>query len=220
MPGNKPVASLVVLVSGSGSNLQALIDAIESGEISARITAVISNVPDVFALQRAKQANIPAVVLDHTRYESRAAFDTALQQCIAVYQPDLVVLAGFMRLLTPEFVQSFQGKMLNIHPSLLPKFRGLHTHQRALDTGEEEHGASVHFVTPDLDSGPVVIQGVVPVLKGDTSDTLAQRVLQVEHVIYPRAIGWFVTGRLGMRDDRVVLDGEVLREPELYRLSP
>ncbi len=214
---NSPV-SVVVLVSGSGSNLQAILDAIHGGEIKACISAVISNVPDVYALQRAQHANIPTRVLDHTLYDNREAFDAALQQCIEGYQPDLVVLAGFMRLLTPAFVRQYQGRMLNIHPSLLPRFRGLHTHQRALDQGETSHGASVHFVTPDLDSGPVVIQGIVPVLKEDTQDSLAQRVFKVEHVIYPRAIGWFAEGRLAMRDHQVVLDGELLKQPVLYSL--
>ncbi len=209
--------SIVVLVSGSGSNLQAIIDAVETGQIASKISAVISNVPDAYALQRAKKAGIATAVVDHTLFDSREEFDQALQDSIEAYQPDLVVLSGFMRLLTEPFVTFYTGRMLNIHPSLLPKYRGLHTHQRALDAGDAEHGASVHVVTPDLDSGPVIIQAIVPVKEGDTAEMLAKRVVKEEHVIYPLVISWLAAGRLEMSADKVLLDGVVLTSPVIWK---
>jgi phosphoribosylglycinamide formyltransferase 1 len=212
-PGTSPSLGVVVLVSGGGSNLQALIDAGGDGRPIA-IRAVISNVPDVFALQRARAAGIPALVLDHRGFPSREAYDAALAALIDGFDPGLVLLAGFMRILTPSFVARYRGRMLNIHPSLLPKFRGLHTHRRALAAGEQVHGASVHFVTADLDGGPVVLQVEVPVLPGDDADTLAARVLKEEHRIYPCVVGWFVAGRLGLdAAGRPLLDGSVLTHP-------
>lgn len=203
---------VVVLVSGSGSNLQALIDA--QANHPYRIGAVISNVADAFGLQRASRAGIPAQVLDHREFQDRATFDQALAALIEQFDPQLVALAGFMRILTPEFVDHFAGRMMNIHPSLLPKFRGLHTHQRALDAGEREHGASVHFVTAELDGGPLIIQARVPVHPNDNHQTLADRVLTQEHRIYPAAVSLFAQGRLCLGDNgRPLLDGEPLTAP-------
>jgi phosphoribosylglycinamide formyltransferase-1 len=204
---------VVVLISGSGSNLQSLMDAVASQRLPAQIAAVISNKADAYGLQRASNADIPADTLEHTGFDSRAAFDQALQQRIDSYQPDLVVLAGFMRILTPEFVRHYTGRMLNIHPSLLPLYKGIHTHQRVLDDKAKEHGVSVHFVTPELDGGPVIMQAKVPVLPSDTAASLAQRVQTQEHVIYPRVVKWFVEGRLKLEGNQVMLDGNALSRP-------
>ena len=198
---------IVVLISGNGSNLQALIDAAARGELPVDIRAVISNRPAAYGLERARRAGIPAVVVNHGDYPDRAAFDAALQQAIDAYQPGLVVLAGFMRILTPEFVAHYHGRMLNVHPSLLPAFRGLDTHRRALEAGVKEHGVSIHFVTAELDGGPVVAQEKIPVLPGDDAESLAQRVQAAEHILYPRVIRWFAEGRLTLRDNRAMLDG-------------
>ena len=205
---------IVVLISGSGSNLQALIDAAHQGRINVVIRAVISNRADAYGLQRASAAGIATRVLDHRDFPSRDAYDRSLMGLIDGLEPELVVLAGFMRILTPELVERYQGRMFNIHPSLLPKFRGLHTHQRALEAGETIHGASVHFVTDELDGGPLVLQAAVPVEPGDDADTLAARVLKKEHIIYPKAVGWFADGRLRLAEDGVpVLDGDRLASP-------
>jgi phosphoribosylglycinamide formyltransferase-1 len=205
---------LVVLISGSGSNLQAIIDACAGGAIDAEVAAVISNRADAYGLQRALQAGIPIEVLQHTAYPDRESFDRALAQRVDTYAPGLVVLAGFMRILTPEFVRHYAGRMLNIHPSLLPSFQGLHTHRRALEAGHRIHGASVHFVTEELDGGPVVLQAEVPVLPEDDESTLAQRVLEQEHRIYPTVIEWFAEGRLEMGPGGgVILDGDLLQGP-------
>ncbi|WP_049630231.1 phosphoribosylglycinamide formyltransferase [Cellvibrio sp. pealriver] len=201
---------VVVLISGSGSNLQALIDGAASGELPISIAAVISNRPDVFGLTRASQAGIPTLVLDHKSFASREAFDAELMRQIDAYNPGLVVLAGFMRILTPEFTQHYLGRMLNIHPSLLPKFQGLNTHQRALDAGEKHHGVTVHFVTAELDGGPAAIQAAVPVLPTDDASLLAKRVQRQEHVIYPLAVKWFAEGKLRMVDSKAELNGELL----------
>lgn len=203
---------IVVLISGSGSNLQALIDASQNlsnskPELQADIVAVISNRPAVKGLQRAENAGIEAVTLDHKTFINREAFDSELLKLVRSYSADLVILAGFMRILTPVFLTEFHGKLLNIHPSLLPKFAGLNTHQRAIDAGEDEHGVTVHFVTEELDGGPPIIQAVVPIEEGDTADQLAQRVLSQEHLIYPIAAQWFVTGRLSLVKGRALLDG-------------
>lgn len=220
MPNKTSKLRLVVLVSGSGSNLQAIIDACAQQRIQAGVVAVISNKPGVFGLQRAKDANIETAVLDHTQYANREAFDSALSAQIDPYAPDLVILAGFMRILTGAFVQRYQGRMLNIHPSLLPKFQGLHTHRRALEAGEKQHGASVHYVTPELDGGPVVIQAVVPVLAEDDATTLAERVLLEEHKIYPLVIAWVAGGRLQLDgQQQVIFDGELLSQPIMYNSS-
>ncbi len=205
-----PLPAIVVLISGSGSNLQAIIDAVESGEIKGRIAAVISNRPDAYGLERARQADIPAVIVDHTRFDQRELFDAALMRKIDEFEPDLLVLAGFMRILTNDFVRRYEGRMLNIHPSLLPKYPGLNTHQRAIEAGDASHGVTVHFVTAELDSGPNIVQAEVPVLPQDTADTLAERVQQQEHVIYPIAVKWFVEGRLQMTDEGAQLDRQAL----------
>lgn len=199
---------IVVLISGNGSNLQALIDASASGGYT--ISAVISNKADAFGLQRAAKAGIPTVVIDHKQHPDRQTFDQRLMQEIDAFAPQLVVLAGFMRILSAEFVQHYAGRVLNIHPSLLPDYRGTHTHERVIEAGEKQHGVSVHFVTEELDGGPVVLQAVVPVLQDDTRDVLASRVAKQEHVIYPKAVSWFAAGRLQMRDNGAWLDGERL----------
>lgn len=201
---------VVVLISGSGSNLQALIDACAQPDYPADVVAVISNKAEAYGLTRAQNSGIATDVLDHRSFSSREAFDAALRELIDGYSPDLVVLAGFMRILTPEFVIHYLGRMLNIHPSLLPLYPGLHTHRRALGAGDKTHGATVHFVTPELDGGPAVIQAVVPIEPGDTEEILAKRVLVQEHKIYPLAVRWFAEGRLVLRDGKAVYDGQVL----------
>jgi phosphoribosylglycinamide formyltransferase 1 len=212
-PGPSPSLGVVVLVSGSGSNLQALIDA-QLGGLPIDIRAVVSNEPEAFALQRARDAGIPGKVLDHRPVHSREAYDAALVELIDGFDPGLIVLAGFMRILTPGFVAHYRGRILNIHPSLLPKFRGLRTHRRALDAGEHVHGASVHFVTAELDGGPVVLQAEVPILPGDDAEGLAARVLELEHIIYPCVVAWFAAGRLQLdATDRPAMDGQVLTRP-------
>ena len=201
---------LVVLISGSGSNLQAIIDACNNGEINANIAAVISNKADAYGLERAKKAGIATAVLSHKDFDSREAYDAELMDVIESFAPNLVVLAGFMRILTPSLVQKFKGKMLNIHPSLLPKYQGLNTHQRAIDAKDDVHGVSVHFVTEELDGGPVILQAKVPVLADDTAETLAQRVHAQEHIIYPLVVKWFSEQRLTMEADYAVLDEKQL----------
>ncbi|MFI8608054.1 phosphoribosylglycinamide formyltransferase [Pseudomonas sp. NPDC077649] len=202
--------NVVVLISGSGSNLQALIDSSADDGNPARIAAVISNRADAYGLRRAQAAGIATAVLDHKQFDGREAFDAALIQAIDAHQPELVVLAGFMRILTPGFVQHYAGRLLNIHPSLLPKHKGLHTHQRALEAGDTEHGCSVHFVTEELDGGPLVVQAVLPVAADDSADSLAQRVHRQEHQIYPLAVRWFAEGRLRLGAQGAMLDGQPL----------
>lgn len=208
--GNLPI---VILISGAGTNLQAILDAAANGALPVDIRAVISNRPDAAGLERARRAGVTAEVLDHKQYADRHGFDRALQAHIDRYRPGLVVLAGFMRILTPEFVRHYRGRLLNIHPSLLPHFRGLNTHARALDEGAATHGASVHFVTDELDGGPVILQAELPVLPDDTPQTLAARVLEQEHRIYPLVIAWFAQDRLRLTDDGVMLDGVRLQHP-------
>ncbi|TBR41088.1 phosphoribosylglycinamide formyltransferase [Marinomonas agarivorans] len=203
---------VVVLISGSGSNLQALIDQSLAGQLNLEICAVISNKANAFGLQRAKQAGIPTHVLDHTHYSSRELFDTALQECIDAYQPKLVVLAGFMRILTEKFTRHYQGRMFNIHPSLLPKYKGLNTHARAILAKEKFHGVSVHFVSAELDAGAVIIQAKVEILSDDTPETLAQKVHKLEHIIYPQAVKWFSEGRLAIDNSGAWLDNTLLPE--------
>lgn len=203
---------LVVLISGRGSNLQAIIDAVHAGEIPAEIAAVISNRADALGLERARAAGLPTEIVDHRLHPSREAFDRALQEHIERHRPDLVVLAGFLRILGPRFIEHYAGRLMNIHPSLLPAFPGLDTHSRALAAGARRHGASVHFVTNEVDCGPLIAQAAVPVLPGDTAESLAARVLKEEHRIYPLAIRWFAEGRLDIREGRVLLDGA--RRPE------
>uniref|UniRef100_UPI0036F4200F phosphoribosylglycinamide formyltransferase n=1 Tax=Marinobacterium arenosum TaxID=2862496 RepID=UPI0036F4200F len=210
---------IVVLISGSGSNLQAIIDAVDAGRIDGRISAVLSNRPDVFGLERAEKAGITTEVLDHKAFDSRDSFDAALMERIDSYQPDLLVLAGFMRILTPEFVRHYQGRMFNIHPSLLPKYKGLHTHQRALEAGDSEHGCTVHFVTEELDGGPLAVQGTVSIEPDDTEESLQQKVHKVEHQIYPLAVEWFCADRLQWSEQGVTLDGSPLPASG-YRYQP
>ncbi|MBK1724721.1 phosphoribosylglycinamide formyltransferase [Thiocystis violacea] len=210
---------VVALISGSGSNLQALMDAQRQGA-PIRLQAVISNTAEAYGLERARHQGIPTEVLSHRGYADRDAFDADLAALIDRHNPELVVLAGFMRILTPGFVNRYAGRMMNIHPSLLPKFRGLNTHQRALDAGEREHGASVHFVTAELDGGPVIIQARVPVLADDDAGSLAARVLKQEHRLYPTAVGWFAEGRLRLGEDgRAHLDGRALQAPMLMEAA-
>ena len=199
--------NIVILISGRGSNMEAIVRAQIPG---AKIAAVISNRPDAAGLAFAASHGIPAQVVDHKAYPSREAFDAALAETIDAHQPDLVVLAGFMRVLTDGFVGRYNGRLLNIHPSLLPSFPGLHTHQRALEAGVRVAGTTVHFVTPALDCGPIVIQAVVPVLDGDDEAALAARVLVQEHRIYPQAVRWFVEDRLCLTADGKV---RVTNEP-------
>lgn len=201
---------IVVLISGNGSNLQAIIDDIHDDEIDANVVAVISNKPDAYGLQRAKQAGIDAVVVESKGSASREEYDQQLQHTIDQYQPDLVVLAGFMRILTDKFVNHYLGRLINIHPSLLPKYQGLNTHQRVLDAGDSHHGASVHFVIPELDAGPLILQAEVPIHNDDTAETLAQRVHTEEHIIYPLVIKWFAEGRIKMVDNKTFKDGKEL----------
>lgn len=210
-----PRLRVVVLVSGRGSNLKAIAAQADAGALPISIEAVVSDRADAGALDWARVNHIAGAALSPREYVDREAYGRALGDLVASYQPQLVLLAGFMRILSDEFVLRFAGKMLNIHPSLLPRYPGLHTHRRALAAGDREHGASVHFVTPELDGGPVVLQARVPVLPGDDEDTLAARVLRQEHIIYPRVVGWFATGRLVLRDDAVYLDGRRIDAPLL-----
>ncbi len=202
--------SIVVLISGSGSNLQAILDAVASGFIAGRVSAVVSNKANVYGLERARRAGIATTVLDHKAYADRQSYDAALTAAIDEHQPDLLVLAGFMRILTPNFVAHYQGRLLNIHPSLLPKYQGLNTHQRAIDAGDVEHGCSVHFVTAELDGGPVILQAKVPIFPDDDAESVAARVHEQEHRIYPLVIRWFCQNRLQQRSDQALLDGQVL----------
>ena len=198
---------VVVLISGSGTNLQALIDAGEQGALgNTQIVGVFSNRPGVKGLERVEQAGIPTAMIDHKQFAERAEFDHAMQAAIDEWSPDLLVLAGFMRLLTPEFVAHYANRMLNIHPSLLPRYPGLHTHQRALDAGDTEHGVTVHFVTSELDGGPPVVQARVPIEPDDDVDSLAKKVQRKEHQIYPAAVRWFAEGRLTMSAGNAYMD--------------
>lgn len=198
--------SIVILISGRGSNMVSLIKAAADGSLPVRVAAVLSNRPDARGLQIAAEAGIVTRVVDHTLYSGRESFDAAMAEAIDAFSPDLVVLAGFMRILSDGFVTRYAGRLINIHPSLLPSFPGLHTHQRALDEGVRIHGCTVHFVTPTLDHGPIVAQAAVPVLDGDDAATLAARVLVQEHRIYPLAVRWFAEGRLRLVDGRVEVD--------------
>lgn len=208
-PGKK---RLVILISGTGSNLNAIIDGTADGRINADIVAVISNRPDAAGLERATKAGIKTLGLDHKSFASREAFDEELQARIEEFRPDFVILAGFMRILTAPFVRHFQGRMLNIHPSLLPLYPGLNTHARALEAGDTRHGATVHFVTEDLDGGPAIAQALIPVLPGDTPEKLAGRLLIQEHILYPQVLHWLCDGKVTLEDSRVLLNGEALPE--------
>ena len=201
---------IVVLISGTGSNMQAIQQACEDGKVAGEVVAVISNKASAKGLEKAAAKGIDTEVLSHKEFDSREAYDAELKSLIDSYQPDLVVLAGFMRILTGEFTRHYEGRMFNIHPSLLPKYKGVNTHQRALDAGDTEHGVSVHFVTEELDGGPVVLQAKVPIFEGDTVEEVQARVHEQEHRIYPLVVNWFCQERLKLQGGRVTLDGEVL----------
>lgn len=202
--------NIVVLISGNGSNLQAIIDACKQKKINGTLRAVFSNKADAFGLERAREAGIAAHALSASQFASREAFDRELVQEIDAYAPDVVVLAGYMRILSPAFVAHYAGRLLNIHPSLLPKYPGLNTHRQVLENGDAEHGTSVHFVTDELDGGPVILQAKVPVFEGDSEEDVTARVQAQEHAIYPLVVSWFVDGRLAMRDGTAWLDGSPL----------
>ena len=200
---------VVVLISGNGSNLQAIIDGCDDN-LNAEIVGVISHKSDAYGLVRAHQSEIDtSCVIPYTN-EARSDYDVRLLKAIEKYQPDLIILAGFMRILTDDLVSHFLGKMINIHPSLLPKYTGLHTHQRAIDSGDKEHGASVHFVIPELDAGPVILQAKVPIYPEDNAEILAERVHEQEHAIYPLVVKWFSLGRLAMIDGKAYLDDKLI----------
>ncbi len=203
-------ARIVVLISGSGSNLQAIINAANNHQLNAEVVGVISNRADAYGLIRADTANIPNQIIQHTSYDSRDDFEQALSKAINSYQPDVVILAGFMRILGSGFVQLYSGRMLNIHPSLLPKYQGLDTHRRALAAGDKEHGISIHFVTEKLDGGPIVAQAKIDVLESDTEHSLSQRAQQLEHQLYPQVIGWFCEKRLKLTAQGAELDGQLI----------
>ncbi len=207
---------IVVLISGNGSNLQAIIDAVQNNGLAVEIRAVISNRADAYGLERARAANIPTAVVDHKAFNSRTEYEVRLQKLIDQHSPLLVVLAGYMRILGDAFVDHYQGRMLNIHPSLLPAFPGLNTHQRAIDAGVTKHGASIHFVTNELDGGPVILQSRIPLLPDDDAHTLAKRVYRQEHQIYPLALRWFAEARLTVIAGRVLFDQKPLVSPIQY----
>tara|TARA_B100001996_G_scaffold340379_1_gene293867 strand:- start:153 stop:791 length:639 start_codon:yes stop_codon:yes gene_type:complete len=199
---------VVILISGSGTNLQALIDA--APKLDFKIEMVVSNKSGVLGLKRAKKHKIPYKVIEHQSFDSREEFDRDLSAIIEKINPNLIVLAGFMRILGAEFISKFQNHILNIHPSLLPKYPGINTHQRALDAGDHEHGATVHFVTEDLDCGPIIAQDSILINSSDTAKTLALKTLEKEHVLYPKVVGWFAAGRLRLENGKVLLDQKIL----------
>lgn len=204
---------ILVLASGTGTNLQALIDASKERDFPGKIVAVGCNRPNAFALERAAQANIEHFTVDHTRCGSREEFDGLLMAEIRRRNPDLILLAGFMRILTTDFVRALRGSLLNVHPSLLPKYTGLNTHQRALDAGDQVHGTSIHFVTEELDGGPVIAQAQVQITADDTAKTLAEKVQRKEHLLYPIVVRWFCEGRIQLGTDQVLFDGQALTQP-------
>ena len=206
-----PRLRIVVLISGRGTNLQAIMDAIAEGSLPVDLRAVVCNEPDAAGIARARQAGYETVAVHHRDFSGRERFDVALADAIDAFDPELVVLAGFMRILTAGFVRRYTGRLINVHPSLLPDFPGLDTHARAIAAGASVHGATVHFVTEELDGGPIVVQARVPVLAGDDPGTLAARVLAQEHVILPRAIRWFAQRRIEVGDGGVLLDGIPVR---------
>ncbi|MCK0106403.1 phosphoribosylglycinamide formyltransferase [Marinobacter sp. S0848L] len=208
-----PLPKIVVLASGSGTNLQALIEATRERDFPGEIIAVGCNRPGAFALERAAQANIPTFVIDHTKSDSREAFDASLMAELHRHNPDVIVLAGFMRILTSDFVRAFRGRMLNIHPSLLPAYTGLNTHKRVLEAGDKVHGVSIHFVTEELDGGPVIAQSEIRVNEDDTPESLAERVQQQEHLLYPIVLRWFCEGRIQLAANGVHFDGSLLPNP-------
>ncbi len=204
---------MAILISGSGTNLQAFIDAVANGSLDVEIAVVLSNRADAYGLERARDASIPTECVQNDNYPDRAAFDEAMASALQRHKPDLLILAGFMRILGSMFVKRFEGRILNIHPALLPNYPGLNTHQRAIDAGDKWHGSTVHFVTEELDAGPMILQGRVPVLSDDTESVLSARVQAVEHKIYPEATALLASGRLELRDGESWLDGSMLDEP-------
>jgi len=211
---------ILVLASGAGTNLQALIDASQERDFPGKIVAVGCNRPNAFALERAAQANIEHFTVDHTRYDTREEFDGMLMAEIRRRNPDLILLAGFMRILTTDFVRALRGTLLNVHPSLLPRYTGLNTHQRALDAGDTVHGTSIHFVTEQLDGGPVIAQAQVQIAWDDTAETLAEKVQAKEHLLYPIVVKWFCEGRIQLGTDQVIFDGQPLEQPMVLPDEP
>lgn len=202
-----------VLASGTGSNFQALIDAVQQGRIQAELVGIISNNPDAYALQRAKQAGIRQQVIDHRLFADRELFEAEMIQVLQNWQVDVILMAGFMRVLTANFVNRFSGQLINIHPSLLPAYKGLNTYARVLDTGDRLHGCTVHFVTPELDSGAAIAQSVMQVTPHDTLDSLKAKTHALEHELYPRIMGWIAAGRVALLGNQAYLDGQALVEP-------
>ncbi len=207
------VCRAAILISGGGTNLQAFIDAVAAKSLDLDIALVLSNKADAYGLERAENAGIPTACIDHTLFDDRESFDRAMAERIDAADIDLIVLAGFMRILSPWFVQHYEGRVLNIHPALLPKYPGLDTHRRVLEAGDAEHGSTVHFVTEELDGGPRILAGRLQVRDGESPDDLMHRVQALEHVIYPRAAQFFATGRIRFKDGRTLLDGDPLAEP-------
>ena len=205
-----------VLISGSGTNLQSFIDKTQTGDLALDLCVVLSNNSGAAGLSRANNAQIPTVCISHNNYPDRQSFDAALVEALDPYLPDFIILAGFMRVLTPIFIAKFEGRILNIHPSLLPDYPGLNTHQRAIDAGEKWAGSTVHFATEELDAGPMIMQGRVPIKREDTAERLAARVLKIEHQIYPEALSLLSTGRLKYEDGAAYLDGQLLGKPIQY----
>lgn len=205
--------SIVVLISGNGSNLQSIIDAVEAGHINGHIAAVISNKADVYGLQRAKNHNIHQQVINHKDFICREDFDLALSKSLTHLNPDIIVLAGFMRVLGSALIQAFDRKILNIHPSILPSYKGLNTFQRAIDNEDKEHGVSIHIVTPDLDDGPVIVRGRYPILKGDTVSDLQRKGHHLEHKMYPQVLRWLGLGDLQITADTIMFQDKLLERP-------
>jgi phosphoribosylglycinamide formyltransferase 1 len=202
-----------ILISGSGTNLQAFIDAVADGNLDLELAVVFSNNPDAYGLERAEQAGIPTACIQHSDFPDRASFDHAVIEELDRHDPELLILAGFMRILSPAFVTHYSGKILNIHPALLPLYPGLNTHQRVLDAGDRWHGSTVHFVTEKLDAGPRILQGRLAIVPGETADELATRVQAVEHQIYPEAAGWVGSGNVTFKDGQAWVDGRLAAEP-------
>jgi phosphoribosylglycinamide formyltransferase-1 len=209
-PAKKSLKNIVILISGRGSNMEVFLEAATSGALAGNIVSVISNRPDAQGIITARNRGIATTVIDHQQFAPREAFDAALADEVAAHNPDVVVLAGFMRILTPVFINRFLGKLVNIHPSLLPKYAGLHTHQRAIDAGDKEAGATVHYVTNELDGGPAILQARVNIANTDDAQTLACKVLEVEHLIFPEAVNWHLQGRVVHANQGAQLDGELL----------
>jgi phosphoribosylglycinamide formyltransferase-1 len=207
--------SILVMISGSGSNLQAFIDSQAAGELPGKIIAVLSNKAQAYGLERAKQANIDTITLEHTNFDSREAFDQAMIEKIDQYQPDLIILAGFMRILSSAFVKQYSGKLLNIHPSLLPKYPGLNTHKRAIENQDEYHGTSVHFVTEELDGGPVIAQAKLTIATMN-EETLTKNIQKMEHKLYPQVAKWFLQDKLIMQQDGVYFENKRLEKPIIF----